>query len=67
MKSRLNNIKIKTDKKTKKVMFSSIVYPAIPTSINDIYIITTAGDRLDMLAHKYYANVKLWWIIANAN
>jgi nucleoid-associated protein YgaU len=26
-----------------------------------------AGDRLDTLAHRYYQNSLLWWIIARAN
>ena len=25
------------------------------------------GDRLDLLANRYYGNAELWWIIAQAN
>ena len=25
------------------------------------------GDRLDNLAHKYYSDNNLWWVIAKAN
>lgn len=42
-------------------------YPNIPLSENDIYVITTIGDRLDTLAYTYYKNTELWWIIATAN
>jgi hypothetical protein len=42
-------------------------YPNIPLSENDIYIITTVGDRLDYLAYTYYRDSELWWIIAAAN
>lgn len=42
-------------------------YPNIPLSENDIYIITTIGDRLDYLAYTYYNDSELWWIIAAAN
>lgn len=42
-------------------------YPEIPNSINDIYVITTVGDRLDTLANEFYNNVDYWWIIATAN
>jgi hypothetical protein len=42
-------------------------YPTVPISENDIYIITTAGDRLDALAYTYYKNAELWWIIAMTN
>jgi nucleoid-associated protein YgaU len=33
----------------------------------DMYIISEAGDRLDLLAHKYYGDQNLWWVIATAN
>jgi hypothetical protein len=42
-------------------------YPNIPLSENDIYVITTIGDRLDYLAYTYYRDSELWWIIAAAN
>jgi nucleoid-associated protein YgaU len=43
------------------------VYPQISPSLNDIYVITTASDRYDVLAQKYYKDTSLWWIIAMAN
>lgn len=43
------------------------IYPPIPRSVSDIYVITTPGDRLDLLAFNYYGNVSYWWIIAEAN
>ncbi len=45
----------------------STVYPSIPHSENDIYIITRDSDRLDLLAGQYYEDVTLWWVIATAN
>jgi len=42
-------------------------YPNIPLSETDVYVITTVGDRLDLLAYSYYNDVNLWWIIAAAN
>lgn len=39
----------------------------IPTSTSDIYVITTIGDRLDLLSYEYYKTPYYWWIIANAN
>lgn len=42
-------------------------YPSINKSDNDIYIEIKQGDRLDMLAYKYYQDVTLWWVIAKAN
>jgi hypothetical protein len=42
-------------------------YPNIPLSEDDVYVITTVGDRLDYLAYTYYRDSELWWIIATAN
>ena len=57
------NIKVKEGKR----IFKTIKYPLIPLSIDDIYVITSEGDRLDLLANQFYNNVDYWWIIANAN
>ncbi len=42
-------------------------YPDVPISFNDIYIITTSGDRYDTLANQYLGDSSLWWMIASAN
>ena len=42
-------------------------YPNIPLSENDVYVITTVGDRLDSIAYSYYRDATLWWVIAAAN
>lgn len=51
----------------KKPMLQTVRYPEIPRSENDIYVITTIGDRYDTLAFQYYQDSSLWWVIANAN
>ena len=59
-----------TNKKIKNkniASHSSIIYPKIERSSNDIYIRARLGDRLDHLAYEYYNDVSLWWIIAEAN
>lgn len=43
------------------------IYPFIPETENDIYVIATAGDRFDTLALQFYKDPSLWWIIASAN
>ena len=65
MKNRLSNISI--ERKNQVRYYRGIKYPNIDLSINDIYIITTSGDRLDLLANQFYNDVRLWWIIATAN
>ena len=43
------------------------IYPDIPATANDTYIITTGGDRYDTLAVEFYKDSSLWWVIAAAN
>jgi len=66
MRNRSSKIQIINNPGTKRY-FKAIKYPIIPPSADDIYIITTAGDRLDLLANQFYNDVRLWWIISNAN
>jgi hypothetical protein len=42
-------------------------YPKIPIGFDDVYIIASETDYLDTLAHKFYKDSTLWWIIAQAN
>jgi hypothetical protein len=66
MATRYNNATIlKT--KDDKPYYKAKVYPNIPLSITDVYVITTIGDRLDSLAYSYYKDPNLWWIISAAN
>tara|TARA_R110000868_G_scaffold313411_2_gene574387 strand:+ start:109 stop:405 length:297 start_codon:yes stop_codon:yes gene_type:complete len=51
----------------KKRVGMSIIHPPIPRTIEDIYIRTAPGERLDILSRRYYGNVQYWWIIAEAN
>jgi hypothetical protein len=67
MASRYTYTNTKTQSETKKVYLESTIYPKISATDNDIYIISGQGDRLDILANKYYGDVRFWWIIASAN
>lgn len=64
--NRYESIPQKTGDNGKRVV-RSIIYPPIPRNLEDTYVITTIGDRLDLLAYKYYGSVSYWWIIAQAN
>ena len=55
----------KTSEGTRYIQNS--IYPDIPESVDDIYVITTVGDRYDILAKQFYRDASLWWIIASAN
>jgi hypothetical protein len=47
--------------------YPNVRYPEIPETDEDLYVITTVGDRYDSLAQQYYRDSTLWWIIASAN
>ncbi len=61
----LTNKILKTE--TGKKYYESNIYPLITPRETDIYVITTVGDRLDILANQYYKDPRMWWIIASAN
>ena len=50
-----------------RIVYRTKIYPNIPLSDNDTYAVTQTGDRLDTLAHQFYGDSSLWWIIATAN
>jgi len=58
---------ILTEKFTNKTYYKNKLYPNIPISNEDIFVITTVGDRLDLLSYTYYKNPEYWWIISMAN
>jgi hypothetical protein len=60
-----NNIILKTS--DGKPYYKGKIYPTIPLSENDVYVITTIGDRLDYMAYSYYRDSELYWIISVAN
>ena len=47
--------------------YSTTRYPEIPLSPSDIYVITTEGDSLDVLAQQFYQDKSLWWVLSVAN
>lgn len=66
MINRYADITNKLDERGKRVV-KPLLYPPIPRSVDDIYILTTPGDRLDLLAKNYYGDVGYYWMIAQAN
>jgi len=64
--SRYTDIESKFTEEGKKYR-SNPIYPTVPPTEDDIYIMTTIGDRYDTLALQFYKDSSLWWIIASAN
>lgn len=63
---RYENLDIVNDAMGKR-NYSTVLYPTIEPDPLDIYTIVYESDRLDLLAYKYYGDVKYWWVIAQAN
>ena len=65
MSSRYQDIaKIRKDNRQ---AYRSTLYPTIPRSVEDIYVVVGRGDRLDLLAYQFYKSASYWWVIATAN
>jgi hypothetical protein len=48
--------------------YKTVKYPDIPLSEDDIYVISSFGDRCDLIASDYYqGDTSLYWIIQIAN
>jgi len=47
--------------------FSSVTYPSIKYDSMDLIITANETTRLDLLAHDYYGDSNLYWIISKAN
>ena len=61
------NIKTKLNVENHKRNYVNIIYPDITFNEDDSYVMTTVGDRLDLLADQFYRDPNLWWVINNAN
>jgi hypothetical protein len=66
MANRYSNLLIASGS-TGKRYYANVVYPSVPVDGGDTYIITSANDRLDLIAYDFYGDPSLWWIIASAN
>lgn len=65
--SRYRSTKIINDSVTKNKVQKVTEYPHIKFKDTDIIHITRFDESYMSLAHKYYNDQSLWWIIARAN
>ena len=65
--NRYPNTLIRKDKVGSPRYFGSTKYPSVDFSVNDYFIITIQGDRLDNLAAQFYGDPTLYWILQVAN
>jgi hypothetical protein len=64
---RYPNSLIRKDRFGSPRYFGTTKYPSIKENIDDLYIITIQGDRLDNLANQFYGDSTLYWIFQQAN
>ena len=57
----------KIDKYTGNRVQKITLYPEIRIGDGDQFVYPIDGDRFENLAHRYYGDATLWWIIAQAN
>lgn len=67
MNYRYQNIRTTKNSQEGNQFYSNNVYPDIPLTNEDSYVITVLGDRLDLLAFDFYGDTSYWWVIASAN
>ena len=46
---------------------NTTIYRTVLEDNTDLFIIAQEGDKLDVLAHRFYGDTHLWWFIANVN
>ena len=66
MTSRYINTPIGKNEEGKR-FYKTTIYPQINPQLDDIYLITNRGDRLDNLAYEYYNDSTLYWVISVSN
>lgn len=67
MNYRYQNIDVTKYKGKGAQYYTNNLYPDIPLSPEDSYVIAVLGDRLDLLAFDFYGDTSFWWVIASAN
>ena len=50
-----------------KSVYRTTIYKKVEEKNSDMYFIAQSGDRLDILAERFYKDASLWWVIARAN
>lgn len=65
--SRYKNVKVFMDETN--IYFNPVGYVTIPAHEDDQFFNVTLKykDNLPLIAHKFYKDSKLWWVIAKAN
>ena len=63
--SRYDNVKVYKNKNFSNV--GTAYLPKFEEKNSDVLLISTNGDKCDILAQQYYGDSSLWWAISSAN
>lgn len=47
--------------------WDTLVLPDARTRQDDVQYIVASGDRIDLIADRFYQDARLWWVVAWAN
>lgn len=64
MPDRYRNIKLSRTESGKSY-YANPIYPTPSISSEDLWVVTSEGDRWDLLAKSFYGDASLWWILAS--
>ena len=67
MYNRYKEARIKVNSDNKVRYFKPSLYQDIEEKDSDVVHVVRPGERLDLLAHRFYGDVGLWWVISRAN
>ena len=65
--ARYDETNIRKNQDTNKSYYNTTIYKEVPERNDDLYFISTDGDRCDNLANRFYNDSTLWWFIARVN
>ena len=65
--TKINKSKTSQDRPKSYPKYDTTIYQSVPERNDDIFVISTEGDRLDLLAQQFYGDSSLWWFIARVN
>lgn len=63
----LYTVKGSINNKRRSDFWDMFVPPVIPSTDSDTVHVVSAGERIDLIAYKYYGSPLLWWVIAERN
>ena len=65
--ARYDETNVRKNQDTNKSYYNTTIYKKVPERNDDMYFISTEGDRCDSLAYRFYNDSTLWWFIAKVN